>query len=147
MMRTSSIVAGVAVAAVMGAGLGAGPVRAQGSAYLSSNLFGNEVPDGGGAEDASADFNGEADPGRGRLCYYLEVNDLAEAEGAAIHEGAAGTSGPTLLALPLPKDRNEEVCVTVDKALLEAMIAAPGGYYVAVNAPGHPEGAIRGQLD
>ena len=145
MKRMSVYAPGLAVAALLGAGL-AGPALAQNSAFLSSNLFGNQVPEGG-TEGATADFNGEADPGRGRLCYYLEVHDLADADGAAIHEGEAGANGPSLLPLPLPGDRNEEVCVTVDKTLLEAIMAAPAGYYVAVSAPGHPEGAIRGQLD
>jgi hypothetical protein len=145
MKRMSLFVPGFAVAALVGAGL-AGPALAQNSAFLSSNLFGNQVRDGG-AESATADFNGEADPRRGRLCYYLEVHELADADGAAIHEGEAGASGPSLLPLPLPGDRNEEVCVTVDKTLLEAIMAAPAHYYVAISAPGHPEGAIRGQLD
>jgi hypothetical protein len=145
MKRMSLFAPGLAVAALVGAGL-AGPALAQNSAFLSSNLFGDHVPEGG-AESATADFNGEADPGRGRLCYYLEVHDLAEADGAAIHEGEAGASGPSLLPLPLPGDRNEEVCVTVDKTLLEKIMAAPAGYYVAISAPGHPEGAIRGQLE
>jgi len=125
----------------------AGPAWAQDSGYLSSNLFGENVPDGGGTDKASGDFNSEADPASGKLCYYMAVNDLDGAEGAAIHEGASGKTGPALLPLPLPADKNKEVCVTADKALLAAMIAKPADYYIAVNTPGHPDGAIRGQLD
>jgi hypothetical protein len=127
--------------------LGAAPVVAQDSPYLSSNLFGEQIPEGAGTKGASGDFNGEADAARGRLCYYLEIYDLDGADGAAIHEGEQGKSGPALLPLPLPKDRNDEVCIDVDKTLLQSLMAAPKGYYVAVNDPDHPEGAMRGQLN
>ena len=143
MKRMSWMASGLAVAAW----LGAGPALAQESALLSSNMFGEQVPEGGGVEGASADFNGEAKPATGELCYYLEVYELAEADGAAIHEGEEGQSGPSVVPLRLPADRNEEVCVTVDKDLLAAMSAEPARYYVAVNTPAHPEGAVRGQLD
>lgn len=141
MMRMPGVASWLVAAAL----LGAAPAMAQESPYFSSNLFGEQVPEGG-ADGASADFNAEADPNRGRLCYYLEIFDLDDPQGAAIHEGEAGESGPALLPLPLPKDRNEEVCVEADKALLQAMMASPGDYYVAVSSAGHPDGAIRGQL-
>ena len=64
-------------------------VRAQDSSFLSANLYGDAVP-GGGDDNASGDFNGEVFPASGRVCYYLDLLDLRNPTGAAIHHGAEG---------------------------------------------------------
>ena len=117
---------------------------AQDHAYLSSDLFGAYVLDGG-VEDATGDFNGEADLAKAELCYFLEVYDLADADAASIHEGTKTKSGPVVVTLTLPQDQGKEVCVPVDKTLLQAMTQKPEEYYIAVRSPAHPNGAIRGQ--
>ena len=121
------------------------PVAAQDYANLGASLFDNYVT-GGGADDAEADFNGEADFRRGRLCYYLEIDGLDDANGVAIHQAEAGADGPETLALTLPAENGEEACVSADAALLRIIGETPTDYYVIVRSEGHPEGAIRGQL-
>ena len=123
----------------------AAPVAAQDYAYLSSNLFGDYIS-AGGSDDAEGDFNGEADLTTGRLCYYLEVEGLDDADGIAVHEGGSGDDGPVVLSLTMPSEAGDEVCLTVDTALLGSISEAPANYYLLVRSPAHPGGAIRGQL-
>jgi len=123
----------------------ANPVAAQDYAYLSGNLFGDYIT-GGGADDAEADFNGEADLTSGQLCYYLEIDGLDNADGIAIHQGDTGDDGPEVLPLTLPGEPGDEVCLTVDTTLLGSISEAPANYYLIVRSPSHPGGAIRGQL-
>ena len=129
---------------VLGA-LVAHPALAQDYAVLSASMLGVNVPEGG-ADKAAGDFNGEADFTKSRICYYLDIYDLADADGAAIHEGTARANGPAVVTLSVPQGEAEEVCVSVDKTLLERMRQRPQNYYVAVRSPAHPNGAIRGQL-
>lgn len=124
----------------------AAPALAQDWAVLSTNMFGEKVGEKRGKANSSADFNGEADFRKGRLCYYMEVFGLEGANGAAIHKAKDGEDGPQVLALTMPKDRYDEACVTADAALLREIAGAPGEYYVLVGHPDHPDGAIRGQL-
>ncbi len=125
--------------------LSAGPAAAQDYANLGASLFGNYIT-GGGADDAEGDFNGEADFRRSRLCYYLELDELDDASGVAIHQAEVGKDGPEALALTLPSDSGDEVCVTADAELLRTIGASPSDYYVIVRSASHPDGAIRGQL-
>jgi len=121
------------------------PVAAQDYSNLSASLFGEYVT-GEGDDDASADFNGEIDHRRGRVCYYLEVEDLDAATGIAIHQGEQRADGPEVLPLTLPGDDGDEVCVDAPAELLTALGEAPDGYYLLLKSGGHPDGAIRGQL-
>jgi hypothetical protein len=121
------------------------PVLAQDTIYLSTDLFGQNVP-GGGVEDATGDFNGEIDFTKSQICYYLEVEDLPDAVTGAIHEGGADNTGPAIVPLTLPTDEPEETCVEVDGGLLQAITRQPANYYVAIIDGAHPDGAIRGQL-
>ena len=136
----------LAFAALTGA-LAAAPAEAQQRAYFSSNLLGAGY-DGGGAEDdedALANFNGEADLGRGRLCYYLDVSGLRRMPAAHIHRGP-DDSAPVAVELATPQEQADEVCLDVDKEVLTAMQAAPGDYTVDIHTSAHPGGALRGAL-
>ena len=134
----------VAPAALLGA-LAAAPGAAQGSGYLSANLLGSGYADGGSATgDAGADFNGEANLTRGRLCYYLDIFGIEGITEAHIHEG--GADGPVAVTLATPKEGAGEVCMDLDKALLTAMAGNPGGYSIDIHTAAHPDGAVRGTL-
>lgn len=170
-----AIALGIGVgAAALGAGLAA-PALAQASAFVGANLLGQEVPGGKGDDEASANFNGEIDARRGRVCYYLDMDGLDDASGvyirsskdddepeaappaaapadgaAAPAEGAAAPAAPAAagssVALKVPGPGGDEVCVDADKALLAKIAAAPADYYVEIVTPGHPDGAVRGAL-
>lgn len=136
----------LACAALIGA-LAAVPAEAQQRAYFSANLLGAGY-DGGGAEDdedALANFNGEADLGRGRLCYYLDVSGLRGMNAAHIHRGADG-SAPVAVELATPAEDADEVCLDVAKEVLAAMAETPGDYTVDIHTGAHPTGALRGGL-
>ena len=131
--------------AAMSAAVYSLPAQGQDYANLGSSLFENYVT-GGGADDAEGDFNGEADFRRSRLCYYLEIEGLDDANGVSIHQADEGEDGPETLALALPAENGDEVCVDADAALLRAIGETPADYYVIVRSEGYPNGAIRGQL-
>jgi len=141
-MKRMHLIAPIALAGA----LCAGPVAAQDYSNLATSLFGENITGSGGDDDASGDFNGEIDLGRGKLCYYFEIEGLDDASGVSIHQGAAEADGPETLALMLPGDGGDEVCVDGDPAVLRTIAAKPEDYYLIVLSGGHPEGAIRGQL-
>lgn len=140
-MKLICLLAPVALAGA----LSAQPVAAQDYSNLSASLFGEYVI-GEGDDDASADFNGEIDHRRGRLCYYLEIEDLDDASGIAIHQAEERADGPEVLPLAMPGEAGDEVCVDAEAALLTSLAEGPDGYYLVVSSGGHPDGAIRGQL-
>ena len=89
MLRKLAIVPiAVAVAAVPGL-LPGTPAMAQDYAIIGLSLFDDLVPTGG-AEGADADFNAEFDFVEGRICYYLEINGLPDADGAASSKAGQG---------------------------------------------------------
>lgn len=122
-----------------------GPAAAQDYAIFGVSLFDDLVPTGG-KDGASADFNAEFDFVEGRICYYLEIAGLPDADGAAIHRGQRDGSGAQMVVLPLPDPPDDEVCVDVDPALLQRMSDNADDYYVMVSSPDFPGGAMRGQL-
>ena len=136
----------LACAALIGA-LAASPAEAQQRAYFSANLLGAGY-DGGGAEDdedALGNFNGEAELGRGRLCYYLDVSGLRSMTAAHIHRGA-DDSAPVAVELAVPSENAGEVCLDVAREVLAAMAETPGDFTVDIHTSAHPTGALRGGL-
>lgn len=123
------------------------PVSAQNYAVLSTNLFGENIPGGGGAgKDAIADFDGEIDLGQDQLCYFFQLEGLGDADAAHVHHAKEGESGPVVMTLAMPPDAREEVCVKVERSLLQSMADQPKDYYIDVHSAGKPDGALRGQF-
>lgn len=133
-----------AMAAVLGLAAGT-PALAQDYAIIGVSLFDSNVP-GGGVDDADADFNAEFDFVEGQVCYYLEINGLPDANGAAIHRGREDGTGAVMVTLDLPDPPDDEVCMEADGSLLRRMSDRREDYYVVVTTPDFPEGAIRAQL-
>jgi CHRD domain len=142
MVRGNCACALAAVTAFTGGA--ASPALAQDSAFLSANLYAEQVV-GGGDDDASADWNAEVFTS-GRLCYFLDLEELDNASSVAIHRGAAGEEGAVVIALELPGPEGDEVCVTADTALLAEVVAQPDAFYVQIASSRHSNGAVRGQL-
>lgn len=83
------------------------------------------------------------------LCYTLTARDLSVPAGAAhIHLAPRNTAGPVVVPLTVGSGTSwtVETCTTADPALLGAIAADPGSYYVNVHTPTFPGGEIRGQL-
>ena len=146
-MTMTGLGKGWSLALLGGAGavmVGAAPVLAAESA-IGASLFGeNEVDHEGAGEDAGGDFAGYIDTRAGTLCYYLETYGLEDVTAAHLHEGAKDANGPPVVTLEANAD--DEVCVEVDKALLERIVEEEDAFYVNVHTEALPEGAIRGQL-
>src|SRR5438094_7655631 len=87
--------------------------------------------------------------GQGQVCYQLATNNLPTAAVAAhIHRAAAGTSGPVVVPLRTPDAASGRAsgCTTTPRTLVNAILGAPGSYYVNVHTSDFPNGAVRGQL-
>jgi len=81
------------------------------------------------------------------ICTDLEVRDIGAVTAAHIHRGAAGVNGPPVVTLSAPTDDDDsDDCDVVADALLDEIVANPGGFYVNIHTADHPNGAIRGQL-
>ena len=61
-----------------------------------------------------------------------------------IHTGAKGVTGAVLV--PFGASFARSGCSTSTKAIIDAILANPSGYYVNVHNASYPGGAIRGQL-
>jgi hypothetical protein len=85
--------------------------------------------------------------GQSRVCYSLEVDDIAEATAAHIHEAPATTTGGVVVPLAAPADGDSAGCVEgINKDLAKRIISHPQNFYVNVHNADFPNGALRGQL-
>lgn len=140
----STIVALLALSVVIA------PVAVGKGRPLQADLVGaNEVP-GPGDPDGTGDARLRLNQGRHRICYRIEVSDIAlPAVGAHIHAGAAGVAGPIVVEL-VPPDATgvSERCVTgLERSLVKAIRKDRADYYVNVHTSAFPDGAVRGQLE
>jgi len=158
-----------ALAAAAGIGVVLVPLAAQAghdNTVLETSLSGdNEIsPDGKrGAGDPNG--SGEAyvfgiDGDATTLCYVIDVEKISGLKrppgakrAAHIHEGAAGTNGPVVVALAFPRGGQSADCVSESEAAfipggttVAEILANPADYYVNVHNFNYPAGAVRGQL-
>ena len=83
------------------------------------------------------------------LCYTLTARDLsAPATAAHIHIGPRNVAGPVVVPLQVVSgtDWTVDTCATASAAVLSAIEANPGAYYINVHNVDFPGGEIRGQL-
>jgi hypothetical protein len=104
-----------------------------------------EVP-GPGDPDGSGNARVALFPDEGRICYVLEVEGIAPATAAHIHEAPAGSAGPVVLPLEAPTDGRSRQCKSIDPVLAQEILDDPSDYYVNVHNSEHPPGAVRGQM-
>jgi hypothetical protein len=83
-----------------------------------------------------------------RVCFRITVQNIRlPSVGAHIHRGAAGSNGPIVVGFTAPNaEGRSSGCVQADRAVIDAILAGPTGYYVNVHTTDFPGGAIRGQL-
>ena len=110
----------------------------------------NEVP-----AKTNSDLRGRAqitiNLSKNVLCWDLEYSTATQQVTAAhIHVGDAGANGPVKFGFFNPPPSNppfpNEGCRSADPALLQAIAANPGHYYVNIHTTLYPGGAARGQL-
>lgn len=87
--------------------------------------------------------------GKRRICYTIQVNDIAPATAAHIHEGEAGVAGDIAVFLTAPDETGfVKDCVhDVERSLIKAIRKQPALYYVNVHNDEFTGGALRGQLE
>lgn len=117
----------------------------EGTDTLSASLDGRAVV-GGGDEDGTGTALLRLDVDMTRLCYELQVTDIANPTAAHIHRAPAGRDGPPVITLSAPTGGASTGCVDVDASLLDELRRDPSAFYVNVHNPDFPDGAIRGQL-
>ncbi len=111
---------------------------------LSTDLSGSEEvppadPDGSGMAHITVN------PGTGRLCYELSVENVDPTVAAHIHRAPAGGNGPVVVPFAAPNPTSSG-CVDVARELAMEIIRHPEMFYVNVHNPAYPAGAVRGQL-
>lgn len=126
------------MAAVALAGLSAPAVAAP--VVLVATLTGADA--GSGDADGSGSFTVEVDADAGDFCYTLKASNIDKPTMAHVHEGAAGINGGPVITLEMAED----LCIAVEPAKLEPILANPANFYVNVHNAAYPAGAIRGQL-
>jgi hypothetical protein len=126
--------------------VGSAVQAANGGKKMSTDLTGAEEAPGPGDADGSGYVTLRLNPGRERICYTLEVEDIAPATAAHIHEAPAGSPGPVVVPLAAPTDGSSSGCVDVDREEILEIMQDPEEYYVNVHNADYPGGAVRGQL-
>lgn len=114
------------------------------SVKLAATLTGANEP-AGGAMAGGGGFTVETDPETNDFCYKLWVDKAIKPTMAHVHSGEAGSNGPVVVALEVTGQK-DDMCIAVDKAKLDPIVAKPEAFYVNVHTAELPAGAIRGQL-
>lgn len=125
-------------------------VGAEADMVLTAELTGSAEVPGPGDPSGSGSFRSTIvlNEAAGELCYELEVADLgSEVTAAHIHMGAEGEAGEVHVPLSPPLGGPVEECVTVNATELVPLMDDPDQFYVNVHSQGHPDGAVRGQLE
>ncbi len=87
--------------------------------------------------------------GQSELCWDLDYTTTQHVVAAHIHKGPSGAARPVVFGFFNPPASTVVVnsgCRSGDRALLAAIAADPGAYYVNVHTSLYPTGAGRGQL-
>jgi hypothetical protein len=84
-----------------------------------------------------------------QLCFGITVAGIDAPIAAHIHKGRANRQGDVVVPLTAPTDGDPGAsagCVTVESALIAAILKNAHRYYVNVHTTPFPAGAVRGQL-
>ena len=141
LLALAALATALATGLVLAAGTGA---RDAATVELVAKLKGtNEVPAARASNTGRAEIKLNA--ATGRVCWEFYITKLdGKPTAAHIHKGAKGVSGP--VKVPLGTTYKRQGCTKAAKALVRAIRAKPGAFYVNVHTVKHPAGAMRGQL-
>lgn len=115
----------------------------KGGVTLTATLSGQgETP---GDPDGTGTATIRTISGVGMLCYWISVKKITlPATAAHIH---LTSTGNVVVPLTAPDaSGTASGCVNTTRALVKAILATPGAYYVNVHTTDYPGGAIRGTL-
>lgn len=146
-MRRTAVVSAFALSLALVPTLAAGDTGSElGGRPLHVELSGAAERPGPGDPDGSGTAHFRLNPGQERICYTLEVSDIAPATAAHIHVAGPDSPGPVVVGLLAPSDGTSSGCADVDRDLVLAILKDPGAYYVNVHNAEYPGGAVRAQL-
>jgi hypothetical protein len=132
------------------AGFPDGAIRGQLSAVsttFASALTGEEEAPGPGETGVTGGTSIEPLTDGTTVCSFTNYDGTETPTAAHIHKGAVGAAGPIVVTLPPFDGSSSDGCVGgVDPAVVADIRANPEDYYVNVHTDGHPNGAVRGQL-
>ena len=154
MKKSTKIATGFGLAAVMAFGAAGVASAAHGGALTTGSFDGRtEIDSNTTNSRIVGDPNGSGEAyvfstGDGVVCYVLEVDKIAPATAAHIHEASAGANGPVVVTLSPPTDGTSAGCIDTGDADLAADITLRESdeYYVNVHNAEYPGGAVRAQL-
>jgi hypothetical protein len=144
-LKTTRALAFLIPAALL-VGSGTAQTVTEGGRKLHATLSGAAEIPGPGDPDGSGTVTVIVNPGQGRVCYTLEVSNIATATAAHIHDAPVGVAGPVDVTLSPPSDGDSSGCVDVGREQALEILKEPDTYYVNVHNANFPSGAIRGQL-
>jgi hypothetical protein len=113
---------------------------------LMAQLSGSVEAPGPGDPDGRGKAMLTLQPDSARVCFEIELTDVADPTQAHIHAGGTGSAGPRVVPLTTNIPTRSRGCANADRAALEKIIAKPADYYVNVHSKEHVGGAVRGQL-
>jgi hypothetical protein len=111
-----------------------------------------EISLAGAAGSGDADGTGKGmitiDSATNQVSWEISYSNIAEPTAMHIHQGAAGQSGGVVVQFTLEKDQDGTLVglTNAPAETVQAILAAPAGYYVNIHNAEHRGGAIRGQL-
>ena len=123
----------------------------EGGRKFDTELTGEaEVNAAGVPNQGDLDGTGSArvaiNPGQERVCFDIEVADIAAPTRAHIHRAAAGANGPIVVTFFEADTVAFNKCVDVERELAIEIIQHPERFYVNVHNAEKPGGALRDQL-
>jgi hypothetical protein len=85
--------------------------------------------------------------GQARVCFRLDVQNIAQAAAAHIHKGGPEESGPVVVPLVNPNASGTSAgCVKAARPVVNDILANRASYYVNVHTADFQNGAVRAQL-
>lgn len=121
----------------------AAPAQFKSRTYRVKLAGSNEVPKGApnGSGIAVIRLLAKTD----QACWtFSALKEATSPTASHIHEGAAGTSGPVVIAFAPPY--RPSGCVGASASLLARIVANPHQYYVNIHNAKYPGGVVRAQL-
>ena len=123
----------------------------EGGRRFTTELTGEaEVSNAGVPNRGDLDGTGTAsiaiNPGQERVCFDVQVANIAAPARGHIHRGVAGTNGGIMVTFFEVDNVILNHCVDTTRALAKEIIQHPERFYVNVHNAEFPAGALRGQL-
>lgn len=138
----------IAAVAITGAAALAAAQGDEAGRPITVQMTGAAERPGPGDPDGSGTAVFRLNPGQGRICFELSVEDITlPASGAHIHRGDVNVAGPIVVPLTPPDaDGTSDGCVEADRQLIRDILSNPGAFYVNVHTSDFGPGAVRAQL-